>query len=61
MNDLPPVRFGELILDAHKTRSIAYEFKIQGADLEEEELYTFEVAMGFKETAREKVQQKLIE
>ena len=55
MTDLPPVRFGEIILDAHKTRSIAYEFKVQGVDLEEDELYTFEVTMGFKETAIEKV------
>ena len=50
MMDLPPVRFGELVLSAHKTRSIAYEFKIGGPQVEEEELYTFEVSMGFKET-----------
>ena len=59
--DLPPVRFGDIELQAHKTRSVAYEFRIQGANLEEEELYTFEVAMGFKETEIGHAKQQLIE
>ena len=48
--ELPPVRFNEIILKDHQTYSLAYEFKIQGADIEEEEQYTFEVTMGYKET-----------
>lgn len=47
VESLPPVRFGEIVLSAHKTHSLAYEFRVQGADLDEEARYTFEVTMGY--------------
>ena len=61
MEELPPVRFGETVLLTNKTRSIAYEFRVQGADFEEEEEYTFEVTLGFKETEIQQAQKLQIE
>lgn len=49
------------MLSGHKTHSLAYEFKVQGADLEEESKYTLEMTMGYLQTDRVQVELDLIE
>ena len=33
---LPPFRINDIVLMQHETQSVAYEFKVQGANLEED-------------------------
>ena len=58
---LPPFRTEQIVLHEKQTYSLAYEFKVQGADLEENSRYTFEVQMDYTETELMQVEQDLIE
>lgn len=55
------MRFGEVKLEGHVTRSLAYEFKVQGANLDVDEVYTLEVTMGYLETDVLQIQRDVIE
>ncbi len=50
-----------LTIKSHATRSVAYELVVKGAELEEDEVYTFEVSLNYKETSIQQEQQKVIE
>ena len=63
---IPPIqliRYADdpLMIKSHTTRSVAYELVVKGAELEEDEVYTFEVSLNYKETSIQEEQQKVIE